>query len=296
MKIFFFLLFTFVNICQTSGQSGRLESEFKLDIPLEEVEPLWTLIKSEFAQGSFEVNGMQLKGEVSVEDFFDTYYDASDGRFAEMEISLRYRKRFKDDMLLKKLIQLKTPYSKDKVVRNEIKFEVDDDKKLTDLNNRHEFLKHIANSEIERLSFELAAFNLRPEEIQESLKLKQTRSRVYIRDKAGESIATITLDKVKNNDFPFQNYAELELELNEVRYTQADEKEKAQMSALNDEIKNQLLGSFPTLQVDQRSKYRKMKELIDGSLVSMLWENISWLFLGGVVLTALVFFIKDNIT
>jgi len=213
-SISFFLLFAFANICQTYGQSGRLESEYKLDIPKGEVASLWDMIKSDFGQESFQLDGVAFKGEASKEDFFDTYFDTEDGRFAEMEISLRYRKRFKDGILLKKLIQLKTPFSEDKVVRNEIKFEVDDDKKLSDLNSRHDFLKHVANSELDRLSYELASLKLRPEEIQQSLKLKQTRNRVYIKDEMGESIATITLDEVYNNTFPFQDYAELELELN----------------------------------------------------------------------------------
>lgn len=294
-SICFLVLFSFINICQTIGQSGRLESEYKLDVPQIEVDDLWNLIQSNYALPAYEVNGAILNGEVSVEDFFDTYYDVEDGRFAEMEISLRYRKRFKDGVLLKKLIQLKTPFSEDKVVRNEIKFKVDDKKNTMDLTNRHDFLKHVDGGEMDRLSYELAAFKLRPEDIQESLKLKQTRSRVYIKDESGESVATITLDQVNNRSWPFQEYAELELELNEVRYTQANEKEKAQMTALNEKIKTQLLKAFPSLKVDQRSKYRKMKMMIDESHLSFIWENISWVFFGGVVFSAIMFFIKDAI-
>jgi len=263
-------------------------------LQISELTPLWEMIQSEYAQESFEINGVELRGEISKEDFFDTYYDTEDGRFAEMEISLRYRKRFKDGVLLKKLIQLKTPFSEDKIVRNEIKFEVDDDKNLSDLNNRHDFLKYVADSDMDRMSYELAAFKLRPEQIQQSLKLKQTRNRVYIKDKDGESIATITLDEVNNSAFPFQEYAELELELNELRYTQADETEKAQMTSLNNNIQTQLLEAFPSLKVDQRSKYRKMKLLIDESRLSQLGDNVSWVFLSGIVFVAMTFFIKDH--
>ena len=294
-SICLFILFSLINICQTIGQSGRLESEYKLDIPLDEVAALWELVKSNYAQESFDVEGSKLKGEVSVEEFFDTYYDAEDGRFAEMEISLRYRKRFKDGVLLKKLIQLKTPYSDDKVVRNEIKFKVDDKKKVDDITKRHAFLKHVDGSEMDRLGYELAAFKLRPEEIQESLKLKQTRKRVYIKDEMNESVATITLDRVNNSAFPFQKYAELELELNEVRYTQASDEEKQQMTRLNEKIKTQLLTAFPNLKVDQRSKYRKMKLMKDESHLSYLGANVSWVFFGSIVLMALSLFIKENI-
>lgn len=295
ISISLFLSFSFINICQTAGQSGRLESEYKLDIPQSDVDALWALIQSTYAKEAINLNGLTLQGEVSVEDFFDTYFDLEDGRFAEMEIGLRYRKRFKDGVLLKKLIQLKTPYSEDKVVRNEIKFEVDDDKDITDLTVRHPFLKHIDGSEMDRLSYELAAFKIRPEEIQESLKLKQTRKRVYIKDELGESVATITLDEVNNSSFPYQEYAELELELNEVRYTLADDTEKERMTALNNEIKTQLLTTFPNLKVDQRSKYRKMKMMIDESRLSFVGENMSWVFLSGIVFISFSLFVKDNI-
>jgi len=293
--IILFLLLGFSASHHCFGQEGRLESEFKLDIPLEEVDALWDLIKTSYAQDDFSLGDMKLSGLVSVEDFIDTYYDAEDGRFSEMEISLRYRKRFKDQVLLKELVQLKTPFSEDKVVRNEIKFEVDNKKKVNDLMKRHAFLKYIDGSDIERLSHELASFQIRPEEIQESLKLKQERSRVYIKDENQESIATITLDKVNNSSFPFQKYAELELELNELRYTAADQEEKALMTELNENIKSQLLTKFPNLKVDQRSKYRKMKEIIDASQLSMIWRNMSWVFFGGIVFCSIALFVKDQI-
>lgn len=293
--ILFLSLVVMINCAPLCSQSLRLESEYKLDIPLTEVDELWNLIQANYAKEEFSIGTMSLTGETSIEHFFDTYFDVEDGRFAEEEISLRYRKRFKDGALLKKLVQLKTPYSEDKVVRNEIKFEVDDEKGAMDVSNRHEFLRHIAGSDMERLHYELAALNLRPEEIQKSLKLKQVRSRVYIKDSSNESVATITLDQVSNAAFPFQKFAELELELNEVRYTRANETEKQSMTALNNKIKEQLLAAFPSLKVDQRSKYRKMKLLIEESNLSYVSKNMSWFFLALIVLSSFVLFIKDEL-
>lgn len=290
-----FICVSFINIYQTVGQSGRLESEYKLDIQSQDVEPLWDFIKTNYAQENFTIDDLTLQGEESIEVFIDKYFDLEDGSFSEAEISLRHRKRFKNDTLLKELVQLKTPFSKDKVVRNEIKFDVKKKKNLNDLSNRHPFLKLLSGEDRDRMSFHLAEFKVRPEQIQESLKLKQTRKRIYIKDVRGESIATITLDEVNNFSFPFQEYAELELELNEIRYTEADEKERARMNALNENIKTSLSDKFPNLKVDQRSKYRKMKLLIDESQVSFVYKNGIWLFFGLIVSLSSFLFIKDQL-
>lgn len=262
---------------------------------IDEVSGLWDFIKTTYCLEQVNEAGMTLAGEESIEVFIDQYFDMEDGRFSEMEISLRHRKRFKDDILLKELVQLKTPFSEDKVVRNEIKFDVKSNKKYNDITNRHAFLRLLNGSDKERMSYHLAEYKLRPEEIQESLKLKQTRSRVYLTDEIGESVATITLDEVSNFSFPFQKYAELELELNEVRYTQANEVERQKMNALNASIKSNLSEQFPNLKVDQRSKYRKMKILIDESTVSYLFGHSAWFFLGLVVLSSSFLFIKDQL-
>lgn len=292
--ILFLFIFSFTNICQTTGQSARLESEYKLDVQKEDVAPLWDFIESNYCVQEIVLDGMKLSGEASEEIFIDNYFDVEDGRFAEMEISLRYRKRFKDDVLLKELVQLKTPFSEDKVVRNEIKFDVKSNKNFNDLSNRHPFLKLLSGSDKERMSHHLAAYKVRPEQVQESLKLKQKRRRAYIKDERGESVATITLDEVNNFSFPYQKYAEVELELNELRYTAADEAEREKMNLLNQNIKSKLSQNFPSLKVDQRSKYRKMKILIDESKWSFLYENGMWLFFGLIVGGSSLLFIKDQ--
>jgi len=289
-----FFIFNLSNICLTYGQSGRLESEYKLDIQEKDVGPLWDFIQSNYCIEDIKLDGIELSGEASEEIFIDNYFDLEDGRFSAMEISLRHRKRFKDDILLKELVQLKTPFSIDKVVRNEIKFDVKSKKKFNDISNRHDFLKLLSGEDVDRMSHHLAEYKVRPEQIQESLKLKQKRRRAYITDKEGESVATITLDEVNNFNFPFQKYAELELELNELRYTAADEEERLKMNSLNQTIKNQLSERFPNLKVDQRSKYRKMKVLIDDSKLSMLYENTMWLFFALVVGGSSFLFIKDQ--
>lgn len=275
---------------------GRLESEYKLAVPNDEVQTIWTYLQNSYVNEDISIGDLVLKGISAKEIFIDKYFDAADERFAKAEISLRHRKRFKDGKLIKELIQLKTPYSEDKVIRNEIKFEVNTKRKLNDISSRHPFLKFLNNAETERMKHQLAAFKINANQIDASLKLTQTRKRAYIKDLNNESVATITLDKVSNFSFPFQSFVELELELNEILYTEADENERAKLRGLNESIKEKLFENFPNLQVDQRSKYIKMKKCIEENMISFLYENVMWLFFGLIVFISSALFIKDQLS
>ena len=89
------------------AQDGRLENEFKLAIPNDEVNALWQFITSTFEKESFQIEGMNLNGSQSIEIFNDTYFDNQNKVLMYADIGLRYRKRYKDDVLIKELVQLK---------------------------------------------------------------------------------------------------------------------------------------------------------------------------------------------
>lgn len=288
--ICFIVFFSSVNYLL--AQQGRLENEYKLSIPQEDLENLWQYLQDEFCKDSLTIAGHTLKGIQSVEKFKDIYYDNKALDLIKNNIGMRYRKRYKDDVLLKSLIQLKTPYSSDAVVRNEFKFEPII-KKKTDINARHPLLKYLDKSGIESLQFELAPYKIRPKDLSESVNLEQIRSRIYLSDIHGESVATITLDQVTNYYFPYQNYAEMELEINEVRYTQAENIEKQMLVDINEYLKKSIQGKFINLEIDQRPKYNKMKELIDGSFLSKVRHNYMWVLFSLILLMAIIKYFKQ---
>jgi len=276
------------------AQDGRLESEYKLYVPPSDVEDIWTYVQNSYGQQEFVINGQSLTGTQSVETFIDNYFDSDDRQLAVDEVSLRHRKRFTDGQLLKQLVQLKLPYSTDKVIRNEIKFDVAKLKNGDKLYAGHPLLKLLNNSDKERMQYHLASYQLRIEQLRPELKFRQHRRRVYISDDAGESVATITLDQVTHFSIPFLTFAELELELNEIKYTSANADERAYMEALNESMKTHLSEKFPDLKVDQRSKYNKMLILEDESSLSNLWHNSIWFFFVAVTFSALFLYIKDQ--
>jgi len=285
------LVITMVSVQVAFSQEGRLENEYKLNVPITKVAEVWAHLVSEYNQPSFKVAEVELQGTVSEEDFIDRYFDTHDGILLSEEISLRHRKRFKDGQLLKELIQFKKPYSEDKVIRTEIKFKAA--KADKDKRKRHPFLKFLPGSEKERMAYNLAKYGVVPEEIDLALKLTQNRRRVYLKDSKGESMLTMTLDEVKSAGFPYQKFVELELELNEVRYTQAGPEEKRIMETLNEGIKERLFSNFPFLEVDQRSKFLRMTELNDSNPWSARKSYLIWSAYGLIVCVAGGLFIKE---
>ncbi len=290
-----FLLFTLIWIpCLSLAQSGeRIESEYKLNVPLNKSNELWTYLSGETFLNDFGKEN-KLNLEISEEDFIDIYFDNDIEELFLQEVGLRHRSRYKNDSLLKKLIQLKTPIEQGgDVARNEIKYEVKRSVDKNDFFARHDFLKYVKKRDREDINYQLNKFGVKAQEVGETHTLMQNRKRVYIHDVKG-ALATLTLDRVGNSSFPFQKYTELELELNEVRYTEADSIEKSQMETFNTQIKEKLKNRFPFLEEDQTPKYNKMKNLIDQSFLSTCYKYRMWIILFGLVLFAIYVWIRNE--
>jgi len=68
-------IFLFAITRNIFSQQGRLENEYKLSIPQNEVEDLWQYIRSEFCKKNLVIDGYNLNAVQSVEKFEDAYYD-----------------------------------------------------------------------------------------------------------------------------------------------------------------------------------------------------------------------------
>jgi len=272
--------------------AARVESEYKLALPNEEASELWEHLQSEPFLSKLR-SEYDLTTTSSVEEFIDIYFDDEDHNLYNQKVGLRYRSRYVKDSLLKRLVQLKTPLLADGVARVETKYEIKKSQDKNDIYARHDLLKYIKKKDRNNLNYHLAKFGSESLKMDPNVELRQTRSRIYISDSLA-SLATITLDVVSNLSFPFQKYTEMELELNEVRYTASDEKEKQKMERFNKKLRNGLLETFPSLYQDQTPKYNKMKNLIDASLLSKAYTNRMWIILGMLVLFAGYLFVVNK--
>ena len=281
MKCWSCILILFFLVSTSSAQSNfRIESEYKLDVPNEEADILWAYISNETLLEKMNFQG-DLNSTVSIEQFLDVYFDDSESNLNHQKVGLRYRKRFVDNVLQKTLIQLKTPIEIDGVARNEIKFDVKKSTDCDDLLARHPLLKYVKKKNREELDYLLRKFDVTSKSMSQSISLTQTRKRLYIKDSISD-LATITLDYVRNNSFPFQKYTELELELNEVRYTYSSDDAKNEMEIFNNSLKQELIKRFPNLNQDQTPKYSKLMILVENSWLSFIYENWMWIVWIGI--------------
>ncbi len=274
---------------------ARIESEYKLAVPEEEVSTLWSYLETQFTGESLKEMGPQLEGSKAEEIFIDTYFDDDQNSLVNQQAGLRFRQRFSKDSLIKELVQLKLPsIDQTGVARQEIKFDRYTNPKKKDRLAEHSFWQYIKPKNRDKLKRHLAQVNADDNSLQANVKVKQVRNRVYIKEDQ-EALMTFTLDQVNSFYFPYPTFVELELELNEVRYTQAAADERQRMEAINDQVKAKILQAFPNLKQDQTPKYNKMKQLIDGNWLAQIYNHLMyWILAAFVGFTTYLFFMDQK--
>jgi len=105
---------------------------------------------------------------------------------------------------------------------------------------------------------------------------------------------TFTLDEVSSFYFPYSGFVELELELNEIRYTDADYSEQQALEGMNAKAKQALFDRFDHLVQDQTPKYNKMHAAVSSNPIAMVYNNLMYLILGCIVLFAVILMLKNE--
>lgn len=269
-----------------------MESEFKLDVPEHEAQRLWEHLQSEFETEKLERFLPGLESRFAEEVFYDEYYDDPAYSLAAMEGGVRLRKRFISDTLARQLLQFKLASDDTTgVAREEIKFDVNDKLDPNDRRAMHPFWRYVKPADRGEVNRLLATLRLHGDELQPTVSLKQIRRRLYVQEN-GEALMTITLDEVSATDSPRLRFTELEMELNEVRYTLADDAERARMEAMNLEIKAEILSQFPSLKQDQTPKYNKMLLMEEIKPWKRVLDNLAYGILASLMFAAVVVFFR----
>lgn len=285
-KVFICFLFLLMVISYTTtlnGQNpGRIESEYKLSVPKDKASMIWEYLVQEYGADGIRKVDPEMTSTVAEEIFYDQYYDNEALTLFEHQAGVRYRQRFVGDSLLKALVQLKLPLGDEEgIARQEIKFNEYTKVKKTDRKGMHEFWQHIKPRDRDKVDLHLATFNLNGDALKKKLKVKQVRNRIYVA-KNGASFMTMTFDKVESAYFPYPSFIELELELNEILYTEGDEAQRAYMEKANLGLKEKLAQRFPDLVQDQTPKYNKMSALLQKSKLHFVYENL-WYGVFGLI-------------
>ena len=93
----FILLFvtTYSLQAQFSASSGgRIESEFKLNVPYEIKQDVWLFLNQEFDQNGIKNLDTAFNAVVAQEIFYDQYFDNEDLLMYQKEVGVRFRQRF----------------------------------------------------------------------------------------------------------------------------------------------------------------------------------------------------------
>lgn len=273
---------------------ARIESEYKLSVSQEKVAEVWTFLQSAFGKNELGILPTDATTNSATEVFYDTYFDDSSESLLKYKAGARYRERYVNDSLVKTLVQLKVPTLDELgVARMEHKFTTENNRDITDRNGLHPFLKHIKTKDLSDVDLVLGQFGTSAKQLTDVIKLKQVRKRVYVSDADGP-LMTFTLDEVSSFYFPYSSFVELELELNEIRYTDADYAEQQALEEMNAKAKQALFDRFDHLVQDQTPKYNKMQAAISANPIAKVYNNLMYLILGFIALCAIVLMLKNE--
>jgi len=273
---------------------GRIESEYKLSVPKEIETQVWEFLTAEFDSTGIKKINPLFSSEVAQEVFYDQYFDDENKTLFNAKAGVRFRQRYVADTLSKNLVQLKLPLADTTgVARQEIKFNVYTKIKNLDRQAMHPFWRYVRPKNREEVNLYLASFDLTGNDLSPAIKVEQDRKRIYVSEN-GIPYLTMTFDEVCSFYFPYPCFTELELELNEIRFTDGSEEERVKMELINQLIKDKVLTQFPALQQDQTPKYNKMSLLLKDNLLEKIYSNLMYIILGIVVLYAGILFIQNN--
>jgi len=262
----------------------RIENEFKLFVPLDKIDEIWTYLTmrylnlEQFFLKQYDVN---FRTEFSTEYFTDTYYDNSTRDMLKNENGLRRRLRIMPESPEHKkngriLIQLKLKRNKDLVTnRSEIKFPVD--KKYRGNVSKNISLWTLIKSDKYRKEFveRLKDLKIDYRTVRPMFDLHQERKRIYVY-LGDDPFATITLDTITVQKWwKTVRFSEIEMELNEIKYSNADIVKRSNMQKVNNIIKNDLTDKFPYIKQDQLPKYNKAYNILEKEIP--MFSFLLWL-------------------
>ncbi len=261
----------------------RIEYETKLRVPLEQIEEVWQWLELRYADTLWlNQEGYVFQATFGDEDFTDMYFDTPDLQMLTAEGGVRHRKRVVHsgpavDKAGRQLLQIKLDHGDvTGVARAEIKFEVPPRGNGSSLDDAHPMLSLVHQSQREEFYAVFRAMGIDAYTMRPVLTLQQNRRRIYLDDQIG-AFATLTLDLCSTNSWGTDlRWAEAELELNEIRYTEAGEAERQRMERVIETIQSDLQQTFPAIVQDQTPKYNTAFAAIEAATWLPVRRLIQW--------------------
>lgn len=253
----------------------RIEEEDKLWVPLEIEDQVWEFLNQRFIADADYLHSLDpdFQTRHSTEAFSDTYYDTPTMQLYDLQSSCRHRTRFNltndaDRKNGRELMQLKLNHVSDKnpLMRGELKYEIRYPKQIEEPEDAHPMLGIVKPSHRELIKARLSAIGVDALALRPVVTVNDTRRRIYF-DKHGVTTFSITLDHVTSNVWwASSKFCEIEPELNEIVFTEADAATRASMEAMLTKVVGEIHARFPAVERNLTPKYNKNVDSIEQQL------------------------------
>jgi hypothetical protein len=243
----------------------RIEQEEKLFVPMEIQEEVLAWIKHRYVEDKTRLAELDplFNGSYDVEDFTDVYYDSPSLQVLATKSGVRHRKRInlsrpEDVKSGRELMQIKlNDISSNELERGEIKFAIEHLARPTTPEDTHPMLGIVKKEHRELFKKRLVGIGLDPQSMRPVLTVRDLRTRVYIK-RDGKPFMSISFDQARSNLLWGEyHFVEIEPELNEIGFTDADPETRRYMESILGLIVGEIRTEFPQIESNLMPKYGK---------------------------------------
>ena len=237
-NIFFKVFLMFILSSATFGAEDRIDLDLRLE---PKNEKNFYLLKESFINKKvilFEGNTYKIIRSQN-ELFVDEYYDTVLQSLFKKKASLRYRKRFIDNVGSKNLIQFKTQKENSKLIgMNEFKIEINLDETIVSYRDFKNYLNRSKNQNSELYKQLRSYVNI--SKLEPIFSVTQHRDRFYLQDNDEKTIFTISFDEViYSKELLKKTYFVIEFEINEIIMARSEKiNSDALVKSLNEFVLN----------------------------------------------------------
>lgn len=286
------------------GRSGydllRVENEYKIDVPAGTADTLWAFLQRTFGNEHLFLRAFDttFRSTTAMDRSLDQYFDDARMQLLRAGNGIRFRSRqvlsdTTDPKNGRRLVQVKINHmGANALDRGEFKYAV----ALAQPGipnsgplDRHPFLGLVAPEQRAAITTRLKGYGIAADSLLPTILIEQWRRRIYV-ERGGTPFATLTVDSVHAHfGRHATGFVELELELNEKRYTGSDSAQRLDMERLNALVKDTIMRAFPALHQDQTPKYRKAYDRLGlNGFTRPRRMRDAWPLVGGGALTILL--------
>ncbi len=280
-----------------NSNNMRIEEEDKLLVPLEKADEVWGYLYNKYVVNEGETKKLDplLSAYNTNEEFTDVYFDTPDLKLLAMQGGVRYRNRVNltnpDDVKSgRELMQIKlNNISANPLQRGEIKFDIQQPQEIKNDDDAHPMIGIVKQSQRQDFKKQLTALGLDPYVMRPILTVRDLRKRIYF-EKDGAPFFSISFDNASANIWWAKaNFFEIEPELNEVTFTEADQNTRKYMEEVLKKVVSDIKTQFPSIDADLTPKYNKSFNYIEAQLPFLRYLiKFNMHNRGGMIVVALI--------